>query len=118
MNDKSSYRAKLEEEKARLEAELATVGRRNPSNPNDWEAVGTQGEKEADPNDQADQMEQYAENNAILTDLEIRYNEVVAALDRIEKGTYGICEVSGEPIEEDRLAADPAARTSKAHMNS
>ena len=35
----------------------------------------------------------------------------------IAAGTYGTCEVSGEQIEEDRLEADPAARTCKAHMN-
>ena len=39
------------------------------------------------------------------------------ALERIEKGTYGICEVGNEEIEEDRLNANPAARTCKAHLN-
>lgn len=116
--DTAHFKQRLEEEKATLEAGLATVGRPNPSNPNDWEAVPPEGEREADPNDQAEQMEGYRENAAILTDLEIRYNDVKDALARIENGTYGICEVSGEPIEEDRLEADPAARTNKAHMNS
>jgi RNA polymerase-binding transcription factor DksA len=31
------------------------------------------------------------------------------ALRRIERGTYGICEISGEPIEEKRLQAIPWA---------
>lgn len=115
--DTAPYKAALEAEKQNLERELASVGRRNPSNPGDWEAVPQDTGLEPDPNDTADQMEGYGENAAILKDLEIRYNEVLAALERIEKGTYGVCEVSGEPIEEDRLAADPAARTSKAHMN-
>ena len=107
-------RTRLEEEKATLEAELATVGRPNPSNPGDWEAVPEDTGLEADPNDRA---EEFGNNNAILTDLEKRYKDIVDALARIEAGTYGICEKSGEPIEEDRLGADPAARTSKAHMN-
>ncbi len=111
------FRARLTEEKAALEAELATVGRKNPSNPNDWEATPEETGLEADPNDRADQMEEFGNNAAILTDLEHRYNDVVAALARIEDGTYGICTVSGEPIEEDRLEADPAAPTNKAHMN-
>ena len=38
------------------------------------------------------------------------------ALEKIEKGTYGICETGGEKIEEDRLEANPSARTCKAHM--
>lgn len=111
------FRTRLTEEKAKLEAELATVGRKNPSNPNDWEAVPEDTGLEADPNDRADQMEEFGNNHAILKDLENRYNDVLAALARIENGTYGVCTVSGDPIEEDRLEADPAAATSKAHMN-
>lgn len=111
------FRTRLTEEKARLEAELATVGRKNPSNPNDWEAVPEETGLEADPNDRADQMEEFGNNNAILVDLETRYNDVLAALARLEEGTYGVCEVSGEEIEEARLEADPAARTCKAHLN-
>lgn len=33
------------------------------------------------------------------------------ALARIDEGTYGICEVSGEPISYERLEAKPWART-------
>jgi RNA polymerase-binding transcription factor DksA len=111
------FRERLTAEKATLEAELATVGRRNPSNPADWEAVPQEVGLEADPNDQADQMEGYRENAAILTDLENRYNDVLGALSRIEAGTYGTCGVCGAAIEDDRLAAEPAARTCKAHLN-
>jgi RNA polymerase-binding transcription factor DksA len=38
--------------------------------------------------------------------------EIDAALDRIRNGTYGICEISGEPIEAERLAAIPWTRYS------
>jgi RNA polymerase-binding transcription factor DksA len=116
MIDTTPYKARLEEEKVRLEAELSTLGRRNPSNPQDWEALPQSVGQESDPNDAADLIEGYEENTAILKDLETRYNEVLASLERIEKGTYGVCEVSGEEIESDRLGADPAARTCKAHM--
>ena len=34
----------------------------------------------------------------------------IAALERVEKGTYGICEYSGEPIPKERLQAIPYAR--------
>jgi DnaK suppressor protein len=36
--------------------------------------------------------------------------EIDDALDRIEEGTYGICEGSGKPIPEDRLKAIPWAK--------
>ncbi|MDB5244982.1 MAG: TraR/DksA family transcriptional regulator [Parcubacteria group bacterium] len=117
MKDTSTYGAALADEKKVLETELESVGRRNASNPADWEAVPQETGQESDPNDRADLMEHLGENTAILNDLEIRYNIVLAALERIEKGTYGICEIGGEEIEEARLAADPAAATCKAHMN-
>ncbi|HWH07176.1 MAG TPA: TraR/DksA C4-type zinc finger protein [Candidatus Paceibacterota bacterium] len=116
MIDTTPFKARLEEEKTQLEAELATLGRRNPSNPADWEALPPETGQEADPNDAADLMEGYGENSAILHDLEIRYNDVLRALARITEGGYGICEVGGEEIEEDRLNADPAAKTCKAHL--
>jgi sigma-B regulation protein RsbU (phosphoserine phosphatase) len=36
--------------------------------------------------------------------------EVDAALSRMDSGTFGICEQCHDPVEEDRLAADPLAR--------
>lgn len=117
MNDIAAYKTRLEEEKARLEAELASIGRRNPSNPADWEAVPAETGQEADPNDAADLVEGYGDNAAILNDLELRYHDVTDALTRMAAGTYGVCSVGGEAIEEDRLSADPAAHTCKTHLN-
>ncbi|MGE5540821.1 MAG: TraR/DksA family transcriptional regulator [Bacillota bacterium] len=110
-------RERLEEEKRTLEAELATIGRRNPSNPSDWEARSTETGQEADPTDQASILDSFQENHAILAALEPRYDSVLAALARMTDGTYGTCIVGGEPIEEARLTADPAAATCKAHIS-
>ncbi len=114
--DNTEFRTLLDEEKANLETQLATVGRQNPSNPADWEPIPTETGQESDPNDQADHLENYEENTAILNDLEIRYNQVLAALKRIETNTYGVCSVGGEEIEIERLMADPAAQTCKVHL--
>lgn len=116
MNNVAEYKTRLEEEKGKLENELSSIGRRNPSNPADWEAVPQSTGQEPDPNDAADLIEGYEDNTGILKELETRYNEVLAALARIENGTYGVCTVSGEAIEEARLEADPAAATCKAHL--
>ena len=111
------FKIKLEQELARLETELRSVGRINPSNPSDWEAVPADiNADSADDSEVADSIEEFENNTAILKELEIQYNDVKSALDKIEKGTYGICEVSGEKIEEDRLEANPTARTCKKHM--
>ena len=116
--DATQYKTRLEGEKKLLEEELSSIGRKNPSNPADWEPV--QGETNVDPSDRnevADAIEQYEEHSAILKELETRYNNVLVALKKIEGGTYGICEVGNEEIEQDRLEANPAAKTCKTHMN-
>ncbi len=42
--------------------------------------------------------------------------EVDAALSRMEDGSYGLCDVCHEPIESDRLAADPLVRLCLDHL--
>lgn len=111
------FKAKLEEELTKVEAELQSVGVQDAQG--DWEGKETELDTMsavADPNEAADKQEEYVTNRAVNDTLEIRYREIQAALERIEKGTYGVCETSGEKIEEDRLEANPAARTCKAHM--
>jgi len=109
---------KLEDELALLEKELATVGRVNPDNAKDWEAKPTETDiMENDEEETADKIEGYEENNAILTQLENRFNEVKNALEKINSGKgYGLCEVCNEPIEASRLDANPAATTCLRHM--
>ena len=104
-------------EQKKLEQELSTVGRKNPDNPEDWEATPGFTDDNADLNEFSDSIQSFETNTAILKQLETQLNDVKDALEKIEKGTYGICEMSGHPIEEDRLEANPAARTCKAHMN-
>jgi RNA polymerase-binding transcription factor DksA len=116
--DTSHFKAKLEKEKTLLEEELSTVATKNPDNPESWNATpGTIEVDAADDNEVADKMEELEENEAILEQLEPQLREVKSALARIEAGTYGICEVSGEEIETERLEANPSARTCIAHMN-
>ena len=112
------FKEKLEKEKATLEQEMQKVGRKNPSVPGDFEPVGSEQGMEPDVVDQADTIQSFENNEGILRDLEARYDHVVGALERIEKGTYGVCEVGGEKIGEDRLEADPAATTCKKHLQS
>lgn len=110
-------KAKLEKELKLLETELATVGQVNPANPDDWQATPNNlNVTNADKNELADQIENYEGNTAILKQLEIQLNDVKLALEKIENGTYGTCEVGGEAIAEDRLEAMPSARTCIEHI--
>ena len=117
--DTAHFRNKLQSELSILEEELKTAGRRNPDNQSDWEGKPAEYDTPPgdDPIDQADVIEEFENNSAVVKQLEIRYNEVESALRRIEDGTYGVCSVSGEPIEESRLEANPAATTCLEHKN-
>lgn len=114
------FKKLLLKEKARLENDLSSLGRINPDNPQDWEATPSEesDEKSPDLNKMADAVEDFEARTATLKELESYLQEVNHALAKIEAGTYGICEVSGNPIEEDRLEAYPAARTNKENINS
>lgn len=115
--DTQHFKEKLLKEKTLLEEELRSIGKLNPDNPKDWNATSGKMEVDsADDNEVADKMEELEENEAIIHQLEPQLNEVISALKRIEDGTYGICEISGEPIEIERLEANPSARTSMKHM--
>lgn len=115
--DTKYFKTKLEKELKTLETELKSVGHKNPNNPRDWEASSGEVDINAsDAADIADNIESYESNTAILKPLETQYNDVKSALEKIKKGTYGICEVGGEPIEPARLEANPAAKTCVAHM--
>ena len=115
--DTQHFKEKLEEEREVLEKELGKIGRRNPSNPSDWEALpDTPDIVPADKNEMADHIESYEDNTAILKELEARLNNVLLALKKIEDGAYGVCEVTKQAIEPKRLEANPAARTCTIHM--
>ena len=116
--DVNYFKDKLAEELILIEKELNDVGRKNPDNKNDWEAEPTNlNNDHADSDETADNIEEFEGNTAVLKELEIRFNDIKDALKKIEHGTYGTCEISGEPIEEERLIANPAARTCKKHMS-
>jgi RNA polymerase-binding transcription factor DksA len=110
------FKGRLLEEKALLEKELGSVGKRDASNPGGWDA--TSGNLEIDPADDAEvanKIEELGDNDGIVDKLEGQLRDVKDALIRIDKGIYGVCEVSNEPIEISRLEASPSARTCIKH---
>src|SRR3989344_626078 len=102
--DTQLLKAKLGTELAILEKELQSVGRRNPDNPADWQPTPAKmNVSPADENEVADTIEEFETRTAELKPLEIRYNEVKKAIEKINADAYGLCEVCNLPIEEDRL---------------
>ena len=114
--DLEHFKKKLLAEKTELEEELASIGQRNPAQSGGWEATsGGMEVDSADDNEVADKLEEIEGNSGIMSQLDKQLIEVNAALIRIEKGTYGICESSGKAIETERLEANPSARFSIKH---
>jgi RNA polymerase-binding transcription factor DksA len=80
----------------------------------DAEEADNSGDLSHVPQHQGDQGSDVFEREkdiAILEQLERELAEIEAALQRLDAGTYGIDEVTGEPIAPERLEALPSART-------
>lgn len=116
MLDLDHWQEILKAEQTDLEGQLGKVGHVNPQNKNDWE-VKPLAETETSFRDEvADELEEMEEREEVEHTLEQRLRNVRLALEKFDKGNYGICEVGGEEIEPERLEANPAARTCKAHL--
>lgn len=110
------FRQKLEEEKRRLEDEIQKMAKPNPHVPGEWNPKTPDlNPMLSDQNEMADTFEEMDNMMGIEFQLEERLKEVRSALERIEKGAYGKCEKEGEAIGEERLQANPAARTCMKH---
>lgn len=114
--DIQTYKTRLEEEQKHVVSELHHIASYNEKT-GDWEAKPSGPADDADPNDAADDAEESTEREAMVSDLETRYRNIKRALEKIDEGIYGICEISGEKIETKRLDANPAARTNIANRD-
>jgi DnaK suppressor protein len=97
----AELKRRLEEEKQNLDRQLADYG---ASGDGIDVAVG---EGFADSGQATAER---TETLGIVETLRSQLAEVVAALDRLEQGTYGRCDRCGNEIPEARLEAVPAAR--------
>lgn len=112
------FKKLLEEEHKLVESALNDVAVFNEAT-GQWEAKGGTLETMSpiqDENEFADTLEELDAHKEELPALRTRYGEIKEAMRRMEAGTYGICEVCQKPIEEERLDANPAARTCLEHM--
>lgn len=110
------FKRLLLEEQKKLEETLAQFGTRDPQHPENWDPTYPDlNPKETDAEEGADETEQFDANIGIATRLEERLRDITRALERIEKGTYGVCEKDGKEIDEERLRAYPAARSCRNH---
>jgi RNA polymerase-binding transcription factor DksA len=100
------FQTKLQEEKARLEQELSLLGTKKGEG--DYETK--MNDMGSDEEETASEVEEYVDNLAVESNLEQQLKEILVALDKVEAGTYGLCEKTGAPIAIERLVAYPSAR--------
>jgi len=98
---------KLLAEKARIESELASIGPRDPNNPENFTAAFPDFGTSEDDN----ALETTLYNDRISQEqaLEDTLQDVNAALERVEKSAYGTCKYCKREIPEERLEARPEA---------
>ncbi|MDD9867775.1 MAG: TraR/DksA C4-type zinc finger protein [Candidatus Campbellbacteria bacterium] len=114
-DDIKYLKKKLEAEKKILEGELGEISIKK-SDGGPWIPAPPQDDVNiTEPEDMAHKEESFIDRQAITSELSARLFNVKLALQKIKEGKYGLCEISGEEIERDRLEANPAARTCKAH---
>lgn len=97
----------LLEEKSHLETDLADFTKKNPNVDDDFEAKFPEYGDEEDEN--AREVAQYTVNKPLEISLENTLRDVNKALERLDKGTYGICKYCKQPIDEKRLRARPTS---------
>lgn len=97
----ASIRARLEEEQRRLVEEIEALLRSEsdpvPERPGDQLGEG------------ASRTSEHEKSLALVHNLRGLSAAVQRALEKLEKGTYGICDDCGQPIAAERLAAIPYA---------
>ncbi len=116
MIDIQLYKTLLETERDEILNDLKGSTIQDPLT-GEFNTVSDTSETESDDLDLDNRNEEFETDSAINEVMSSRLKDVEDALKRIEDGTYGICVVSGQPIEEERLMADPTAKTSISHIN-
>jgi len=101
---------KITEEKKLLEKELGKFAKKDTKLSGDWDTKFPHFNGGGSMEEEADEVEEYETLLQIEHKLETKIQDINLALDKIEKGKYGICENCGKEIDEKRLIIMPEAR--------
>lgn len=103
-------KGKLQEEEKAVRKELETFASEDPNLKHNWDTKYPNRE-DGDKDDEADEVQEYDNMLALEHSLEMKLKDIKSALEKIENGTYGVCENCGKEISEERLLACPEAKT-------
>jgi RNA polymerase-binding protein DksA len=108
--DTAEYRTKLEQEKGRLLHAVGFLERENPGSISEELGEVAEGGTDNHLGDTATAMYDRELDEGLEEGARETLAEIDAALQRIEAGTYGLCEVCGKSIGAERLSALPWTR--------
>jgi RNA polymerase-binding transcription factor DksA len=107
--DPEEARKRLNDEKVRVEGLIRNLKEELDEGEDDQ--LSELSDYDQHPADAGSETFEREKDASILEHLEAELEELQAALERIDAGTYGVDEVTGEPIAPERLEAVPTART-------
>ncbi len=102
-----SLRGRLEERRRELDDEIEKMIADIQAMTADEQTEGGTGGNH--PSDEANDVRDAEQSLTMQLDLEEMRRQVVAALNRMDEGTYGLCQLCGNPIDPERLDALPYA---------
>lgn len=108
--DRDGAARRLEAERARVEGLIEEV-RSDVGSGTENQELSELSDYDQHPADIGSETFEREKDLSILEALESELAEIEAALRRIDEGTYGVDEVTGEPIDPERLKVVPTART-------
>jgi DnaK suppressor protein len=107
-----NFKKQLEERKKKIIEELNSFATKDPQREN-WNANFPEFDGSASREEEVDEVEEYTTLLSLEISLEKKLKEINLALEKIEKGTFGICEKCKGEIEIERLKADPTEKYCK-----
>ena len=106
--NKATAARRLEQERTRLQGIREGIQREQD------DAISEAGNElssfDQHPGDSGTETFEMEKNVSLLEQVDDELLEVEAAVQRLERGTYGTCQVCGRPIGDERLEAMPATR--------
>jgi RNA polymerase-binding transcription factor DksA len=108
--DTTEYRKLLEDEQARLLHAVGFLEKENPGSISDELGELAEGGTDNHLGDTATALYDRELDEGLEEGARETLVEIEAALQRIDAGTYGVCDGCGKPIGAERLAAIPWAR--------
>lgn len=100
----------LEKERDTITSELEKFATRNPVVKGDYRSRFPTTDQSDTSDEKAHSVEEFEKERGVEQNLELRLKEINETLDKIQIGTYGVCNRCRSPIEEKRLKAIPVAQ--------